>query len=787
MRYADNITAFPAGITAGATWNRDLIRERGIALGEEARAKGVNVIIGPSMGPLGMMPAGGRNWEGFGSDPVLQGVAAAETIRGIQSTGVMATAKHYVMNEQEHFRQAGEWFKPSAMTVNINDRALHEVFVWPFAESIRADVASIMCSYQMVNGSYACENSKLLNGILKDELGFQGFVQSDWLAQRSGVNSALSGLDMSMPGDGLKWADGKSLWGGELTRAVLNSTVPVERLNDMVTRIVAAWYLLNQDNWEAKGPNFSSWTNETIGRLHPGSKDDHTSEVVNQFVEAQGQNHSKVAAKVAAEGIVLLKNVNDTLPLSREAPEPGKVFRVGIYGEDAGLSSGGPNECADRGCNRGTLASGWGSGAVDFPYLVSPWEALRTAWNQKTVETRAYLSNDIRKENLEDKDLCIVFANADGGEGYINYDAIHGDRNDLLLQKGGNRLIMTVATRCGEGEGKTIVIMHSIGPVLVESWINLPGIQAVISANLPGQESGNALADVLFGEIDVSGRLPYTIGRSPYEYGSSAQILYSSSDSMPQVTLKDGLYIDYRNFDRYGIEPRYEFGFGLSYTTFDISDSTVIHLQPKPGTASTPNGQLTEGNEPATPPSYDTQRPDAEQSLFPSGFNRLRKYIYPYLTTVEGTTTDNEYPFPAGYKEQTTEPNRHSSSSAGGSAGGNPNLYEELVKVQTHIRNTGNRKGKEVAQVYLSFPRDVTERPWSLSWHTEVIEFPVRVLRNFTKVELEPGQEEMVEMTLTRKDMSYWSVRLQNWVMPAGEIGIWVGRSSRNLAEVGRY
>lgn len=212
LRFADNISAFPAGITTGATWNRELMWQRGFALGKEARAKGVNVILGPAMGPMGMMPAGGRNWEGFGSDPVLQGVAAAETIRGIQRNGVMATAKHFVMNEQEHYRQPHEWGTENAISSNINDRALHEVFVWPFAESVRADVASVMCAYQKVNNSYSCENSKLLNGILKDELGFQGFVQSDWLAQRSGVQSALSGLDMSMPGDGARWADGDSFW-----------------------------------------------------------------------------------------------------------------------------------------------------------------------------------------------------------------------------------------------------------------------------------------------------------------------------------------------------------------------------------------------------------------------------------------------------------------------------------------------------------------------------------------------------------------------------------------------
>ena len=179
--------------------------------------------------------------EGFGADPVLQGLAAAKTIEGIQSEGVMATIKHFVGNEQEHFRQSWEWGTPNAISSNIDDRTLHEIYAWPFADAVKAGVASVMCSYNQVNNSYACQNSKLLNGVLKDEMGFQGFVQSDWLAQRSGVASALAGLDMSMPGDGLRWTDGKSLWGGELSLAIINGSLPMERLNDMVTRIVASW------------------------------------------------------------------------------------------------------------------------------------------------------------------------------------------------------------------------------------------------------------------------------------------------------------------------------------------------------------------------------------------------------------------------------------------------------------------------------------------------------------------------------------------------------------------
>jgi beta-glucosidase len=779
IRFADHITAFPAGITTGATWNRDLMRQRGAAIGLESRLKGVNVILGPSMGPLGMMPAGGRNWEGFGSDPVLQAVAAAETIRGIQSNGVMATAKHYIMNEQEHFRQPNEWGIPYALSSNVDDRALHEVFLWPFAESIRADVASVMCSYNQVNNSHACENSKLLNGILKDELGFQGFVQSDWLAQRSGVNSALGGLDMNMPGDGLHWADGRSLWGSELTRAALNTSVPMERLNDMVTRIVAAWYQLGQDSWERPapdgdgGPNFSSWTDDEFGFRYPGSPGDTSAARVNRFIDAQGsgdEGHWNIARKVAAEGIVLVKNIGGVLPLSRSPrPNAERPYRVGVYGDDGGPAAG-PNICTDRGCNSGTLAMGWGSGTVEFPYLISPIDALQGAW-QSDVQMTPYLRNAVMPADTSDKDLCLVFVNADSGEGYISAGGIHGDRNNLFLQKGGDTLVHTVATNCG---GPTVVVVHAVGPVIVDPWIDLPGVQAVLFAHLPGEESGNALLDVLFGDVDASGRLPYTVGKSLEDYGPGAQVLYEPNAPVPQVDFSDALYIDHRYFDRNNITPRYEFGFGLSYTKWELSNMKITRLQRNPS-------RLPAARPPdaVAPPSYDANPPVANESvLFPPGFRILSKYIYPYLPTLEATTPPPPDP-EASDSATDQKPRRTKPSDAGGGAGGNPSLYEEVARIDLTVQNTGTRSGQQVIQLYVSFPDTVTESSGQKG--QEQIDFPDRVLRNFTKISLEPGQKMDVNMTLTRKDLSYWSVREQNWVLPEDEFYFWVGYSSRNL------
>ena len=748
LRFMDHSTAFPAAITVGATWNKTLMYERGKAHATEAKKKGIHVLLGPAMGPLGRMPAGGRNFEGFGPDPVLQGIAAAETIKGIQDQGVIATAKHYVANEQEHFRQSFEWGLPNALSSNIDDRTLHELYLWPFAESVKAGVGSVMCSYNLVNNSYACGNAKLMNGILKDELGFQGFVQSDWLAQRSGVGSALAGLDMSMPGDGLRWADGKSLWGSVLTTAVLNGSLPMERLNDMAARIVASWYQLGQDDEEVfpeDGPNFSSWTYDKIGLIHDGSGEPDQA-VVNKFVKVQ-DHHNITAHHVAAEGTVLVKNLDNILPLTRD---PATKLRVGLYGEDAGPGQG-PNACPDRSCNQGTLGSGWGSGAVEFPYLITPIEALTSAFNKDSVTVTTLDSNSIptQSNSLLDQDLCMVFANSDSGEGFEAWSGVRGDRNDLNLQKGGDALVLSVVKGCGGGSSPTIVVVHAVGPVDLESWIDEPNVKGVILANLPGQESGNALASVIFGDMDASGRLPYTVGKSLKDYGKGGQVLYYPNAVVPQQDFDEGLYIDYRHFDKHGITPRYEFGYGLSYTSFSLDEITLDTIKPKSPYPDPRPYDL-------AAPTYDDTVPEPESCLFPPGFRKIHKYIYPYLDSVK-TIVKGPYPYPEGYRD--TQP----PSPAGGGPGGNPSLFDTHLNVSVKVTNQGTRKGSAVIQVYVRFPQKeglIVDKVTG-----KAVDFPDKVLRGFEKVEIEAGATRRVGVSLTRRDLSWWSVGEQNWRM----------------------
>lgn len=366
----DHNSAFPAGITVGATFDKKLAYARGQAMGEEFRDKGIDVQLGPVAGPLGKFPQGGRNWEGFSPDPSLTGFMMMETIKGIQDAGVIACAKHYIMNEEEHFRQVpeaqGYGFNISGtLSSNIDDRTMHELYLWPFADAVRAGVGSVMCSYNQINNSYGCSNSHTLNKLLKAELDFQGFVMTDWGAHHSGVSDTLAGLDMSMPGD-ISFDSATSYYGTNLTAAVLNGTIPQWRIDDMAVRIMSAYYKVGRDE-HRQPPNFSSWTTDEYGYKHAAVSEGYMK--LNHFVNVR-QDHGKVVRDVDIAGTVLLKN-DGALPLT------GKEDFVAVLGEDAGASPWGANGCSDHGCDMGTLGMGWGSGTANYPYLSTPAEAIQ--------------------------------------------------------------------------------------------------------------------------------------------------------------------------------------------------------------------------------------------------------------------------------------------------------------------------------------------------------------------------------------------------------------------------
>ncbi|KAG6078861.1 hypothetical protein E4U16_001404, partial [Claviceps sp. LM84 group G4] len=238
LRATDKVSGFASGIHVGASpantpavnnikhsWNKNLVLDSGAAMGREFKRKGVNVLLGPVVGPAWSVVKGGRNWEGASADVYLSGVMAAQTILGVQSANVMTSTKHYIGNEQES--QRGPSGDTASVSTNIDDKALHEVFLWPFQDAVRAGSASVMCSYQRVNQTYTCASDKAQNGALKGELGFRGFVVSDWGALYGGLEYASGGLDMGMPN--------AATWDKNLIQAVQNGSFAESRVTDMAS------------------------------------------------------------------------------------------------------------------------------------------------------------------------------------------------------------------------------------------------------------------------------------------------------------------------------------------------------------------------------------------------------------------------------------------------------------------------------------------------------------------------------------------------------------------------
>lgn len=589
---------------------------------------------------------------------------------------------------------------------------------------------------------------------------------TDWLSQLSGVGSALSGLDMSMPGDTVANQiplTGNSHWMYELTRSVLNGSVPVDRLNDMATRIVAAWYQLGQDEGYPE-PNFSANTADAVGPLYPGAVVS-PSGVVNEFVNVQG-DHAQVAKQVAQEAITLLKNNGSFLPLSSATP------LVSVFGTDARADPKGINSCTDKSCNRGTLGMGWGSGSANYPYLDDPISSLR-----RKVQNVTFYETDSFPNNVPapaEDDVAIVFLSSDAGENSYTVENNHGDRDDdgLSAWHNGDKLVQDAAAAFSN----VVVVIHTVGPLVLEPWIDLPSVKAVLVAHLPGQEAGDSLTEILLGETSPSGHLPYSIPRSEDDYPDSTDLVSTPTLSQIQDTFTEGLYIDYRHLNQANKPARFAFGHGLSYTTFELSNASIARV-----TELSTSEPPAPSPKPASPiADMDTAIPAASEAYEPDGFDRIWRYLYSWLSDGDadkaraiGESGEATYPYPEGYSavQKTTLP------PAGGANGGNAALFDVAYGVSVTVTNAGEaHAGKAVAQAYVQFPDD------NAGYDTPVIQ-----LRDFAKTtELGPGESQVVELALTRKDVSVWDVERQNWVVPSleGRYRVWVGQASDDLAVV---
>lgn len=393
---------------------------------------------------------------------------------------------------------------------------------------------------------------------------------------------------------------------------------------------------------------------------------------------------------------------------------------------------------------------GWGSGTANFPYLITPLEAIKARALQDGTVVQSVL-DDYAYAQINSTarlaSVCLTFVNADSGEAYISVDGNEGDRNNLTVWHNGETLIANVAANCNN----TIVVIHAPGPVLLESFVDHPNVTAIIFAGLPGQESGNALVDVLYGAVNPSGKLPFTIGKTREDYGTN--VMYQPNGPIPQENFTEGLFIDYRHFDKAGIEPRYEFGFGLSYTTYKYSNLVIKKVgsgEYKPMTG------MTDGIK------ANKSAGDLSQYVYPKGWKKSPLFIYPYLNSTSDVVTGNTYDAPAGAYD--TSPQRI--PAAGGAPGGNPSLYDVLYEVSVTVTNTGSRGGEEVVQLYLS---------------SGLEDDPVNVLRGFEKLSVDSGHSTTVTMPLMRRDLARWDTIKGDWVVLDCERTIKVGPSSRNL------
>jgi len=532
-------TAFPDTIALAAAWDPDLAQTYGADLAREALAKGVNVLLGPGM-DISRNPLNGRNFEYAGEDPFLAGQASAAVIRGIQSQHVIATAKHYALNDQETDRTTD--------SSDASVRTMEEIDLPAFDAAVQAGAGAVMCSYNRINSVYACQNQFTLSHVLDGQFGFTGFVMSDWGANHSTVASADAGMDMEMPGGISGSADGTDYYGSALDTAVADGQVSTTTLNEMVYRIIYTMFRVGLfDHVPAEGAQAAATTATT-----PTSLD--------------------VATQVGESGTVLLKNKDAILPIG------GAGKRIAVIGPAAGPAGA---ELADQ---------GYGSGHVpEFSYqpgVISPLTA---------IEARAAKAGDVvtYADGTSTEDAVAAAASANVAVVFISDAEIEGaDRPNLNANFGTcsfldfassdsctyspidqNALVAAVAA----ANPHTIVVIQAGDPIAMP-WIDQ--VQGVLDNWYPGQMDGDTIAPILFGDVDPSGHLPITfpvqLSDDPLQTQAQYPGVDEAGDSVgPHSSYSEGLLVGYRWYETKGIKPLFPFGYGLAYTTFAFSRLNV--------------------------------------------------------------------------------------------------------------------------------------------------------------------------------------------------------------------
>ena len=544
-------TAFPIATLLASTWNTELVENVGKAMGKEVLEYGVDVLLGPALN-VHRNPLCGRNFEYYSEDPLISGKMTAAMINGIQSNGVGTSIKHFAVNNQETNRMAND--------ARVTPRALREIYLKGFEIAVKeSNPWTVMSSYNFVNGTYASESRDLLTTILRDEWGFKGIVMTDWFGGKDAAMQIYAGNDLLMPGSKDQ--------GDAIVKAVNEGTLNEKDLDVDVKRIL---------NLILQSPNYKKYAYSDKPDL---------------------KSHANVTRESAAEGMVLLKNEGQTLPLDNSIKN---IAAFGITSYDF-------------------ISGGTGSGDVNEAYVISLVDGLENAnytlsedlknRYEKYIEEEkeknkpdesnpflAFLSHDRVKEfapnaaliNAQAKKTDVALITIGRNSGEFADRKIEGDFN---LTDDEKSLIEQVSTAFRNEGKKTIVILNIGGVIETASWKDQP--DAILLTWQAGQEGGNTVADILSGKVNPSGKLTMTFPLDyfdvpsaknfPYDYTFDIRSLMGSSTSAGGEPKKDvdytyyeeDIYVGYRYYDSFGKQVSYPFGYGLSYTNFEYSNAAV--------------------------------------------------------------------------------------------------------------------------------------------------------------------------------------------------------------------
>ncbi|GGK39629.1 glycosyl hydrolase [Deinococcus malanensis] len=607
-------TALPSGIATTASWNPEIARRGGAMIGREARLSGFNVMLAGGVN-LARDPRNGRTFEYGGEDPLLAGTMIGHHVAGIQSNHIISTVKHFALNNQESGRHL--------LDARIDEAGarMSDLLAFQFAIE-RSDAGSVMCAYNRVNGTYACENHWLLTQVLRDDWGFRGYVLSDWGAVHSTEQSAKAGLDQD---SGFPF-DAQPYFGAPLRQAVAQGRVTGHRLNEMAHRILRAMF----DNGVVDHP------------------------VTPQETEIDFAAHAEVTRTAAEQGAVLLRNEGRLLPLSADLR---RIAVIGGHADVGVLSGGGSSQTYPRGGNAvpGLEPRTWPGPIVYYPS--SPVRAIQAQVPGAQVSFHDGTDAAEAAHAAREADVAIVFGTQWASESI-----------DVPLTLPGHQdaLIAAVAA----ANPRTVVVLETGGPVLMP-WVTQ--VPAILEAWYPGTEGGQAIANLLFGRVNPSGRLPITFPRDESQLPRPRLDGNGLRPGTPfSVDYFEGARVGYRWFDANNLEPLFPFGYGLTYTQFE--------------------------------------------------YDRLR-------AGVDG---------------------------------------QDLV-VSFRVENKGPRRGRDVPQVYVS--------PAGGGWEAP------RRLAGFASVELEPGGDQMVTLSVDPRTLATWDTAAREWRIARGAYRVMVGTHSRDVKE----